>query len=235
MERAEHPVGRLDERDGSASHVESGKSLRNTLSNSSRRPPAISTPVGPPPTTTTPSIDRVGRRAGAGALEPAEQDGRAGAARRAGTSAGRRARRRRRRRTRADRAGGDDEVVVVEQPVVADRHGAAVEVDSGDLAEPKRIDGCAARKMPPDGKAMSSASRPAVATWYSSGWKVWKLLASTSVTSTSDPARPLAARIPPNPEPMMTTRAGDHRRQASDRPTCRESRKRSADLWRTSA
>ena len=34
--------------------------------------------------------------------------------------------------------------------------------------------------MPRIGWAISSPSRPAVATWYSNGWNVWKLLASIS-------------------------------------------------------
>ena len=44
-----------------------------------------------------------------------------------------------------------------------------------------------------------------MATWYSSGWNVWKLLASTSVTSTGAPSRPRAAARPPKPAPTTTT------------------------------
>ena len=45
-----------------------------------------------------------------------------------------------------------------------------------------------------------------MATWYRRGWKVWKLLASTSVTSTGTSRRPLTALRPPKPAPMTTTR-----------------------------
>src|SRR6476469_781870 len=55
------------------------------------------------------------------------------------------------------------------------------------------------------GNAMSSPSRPAVATWYSSGWNVWWLRASSTVTSTGASRRWRAAARPPNPAPTTTT------------------------------
>src|SRR4051794_8655438 len=63
---------------------------------------------------------------------------------------------------------------------------------------------------------MSSPSSPAVATWYSSGWKVWKLLLSTMVTSTGARRSARAAARPPNPAPTITTR---WRLTAQSRPT----------------
>src|SRR3954447_5475594 len=53
--------------------------------------------------------------------------------------------------------------------------------------------------------AMSSGARLDVATWYSSGEKVWKLCRSTTVTSTGTCASALAAASPPKPAPTITT------------------------------
>ena len=46
------------------------------------------------------------------------------------------------------------------------------------------------------GEAISGAERPAVATWYSSGWKRWWLRRSTRVISTFSSRRPRAAARP---------------------------------------
>ena len=59
----------------------------------------------------------------------------------------------------------------------------------------------AARK----GNAMSAGSIPAVASWYNSGWNVWKLFASMRVTWKSVDANSCAAARPANPAPTMTT------------------------------
>src|SRR5690606_16909106 len=54
--------------------------------------------------------------------------------------------------------------------------------------------------------ATSPLSSAAVATWYRSGWNVWKLLRSISSTSTGAWRKPLAAWRPPKPAPTMITR-----------------------------
>src|SRR5207247_354012 len=55
------------------------------------------------------------------------------------------------------------------------------------------------------GQAMSEGLRPAVATWYSSGWNRWKLRRSTTVTSTGTRASACAAVSPPKPAPTIST------------------------------
>src|SRR5712692_7308585 len=55
------------------------------------------------------------------------------------------------------------------------------------------------------GAAISGADRPAVATWYRSGWNTWWLRRSRSVTSTGARARARAARRPAKPPPAITT------------------------------
>ena len=52
---------------------------------------------------------------------------------------------------------------------------------------------------------MSPGFRPAVATWYSSGWKVLYACRSTSVMSTGARCSALTAERPPKPPPRMTT------------------------------
>src|SRR5438552_7715064 len=61
-------------------------------------------------------------------------------------------------------------------------------------------------KMPRTDWAMSEGFRPAVATWYSRGWNTWWLRRSTIVTSTGWRTRRVAAPMPPNPAPTITTR-----------------------------
>src|SRR5207245_1337634 len=55
------------------------------------------------------------------------------------------------------------------------------------------------------GTAISPAESPAVATWYSSGWKVWWFLRSTTVTRTGSLPSARAAFSPPNPAPSTST------------------------------
>src|SRR5688572_30288564 len=52
---------------------------------------------------------------------------------------------------------------------------------------------------------MFAGERPPVATWYSRGWKRWKLRRSTSVTSTGASFSPRATASPPKPPPTITT------------------------------
>ena len=54
--------------------------------------------------------------------------------------------------------------------------------------------------------AISPGGRIPAATWYSSGWNRWWLVRSTTVTSTSAPARARVAFNPPKPLPITTTR-----------------------------
>src|SRR6185369_11061341 len=69
----------------------------------------------------------------------------------------------------------------------------------------------APRRMWRSGAAMSVAERPAVATWYSSGWKTWWFRRSSSVTRAGAPARAWAAVRPPKPPPTITTCGGTRR------------------------
>src|SRR5690606_21602478 len=55
------------------------------------------------------------------------------------------------------------------------------------------------------GAAMSGADRPAVATWYSSGWNRWWLPRSTRVMRTAAFASARVAHRPAKPPPMTTT------------------------------
>src|SRR5687767_10053726 len=63
----------------------------------------------------------------------------------------------------------------------------------------------ARRRIQRIGAPISAGDRPAVATWYSNGWKTWWLRRSTSVTRTGLPRRVWAALSPPNPPPTITT------------------------------
>lgn len=56
------------------------------------------------------------------------------------------------------------------------------------------------------GSAISPGESPAVATWYKSGWNVWKFLRSITVICSGALAKERAALRPPNPAPIMTTR-----------------------------
>src|ERR1700751_2527301 len=56
------------------------------------------------------------------------------------------------------------------------------------------------------GAAISPGDSPAVATWYSNGWKVWWFLRSTMMIWTGSPSKPRAALRPPKPPPTITTR-----------------------------
>src|SRR5690349_3192081 len=56
------------------------------------------------------------------------------------------------------------------------------------------------------GAAIAGADRPAVATWYSSGWNRWWLVRSTSVMSTAASPSARVASSPPKPQPTMTMR-----------------------------
>src|SRR5690348_6940526 len=56
------------------------------------------------------------------------------------------------------------------------------------------------------GAAISPGERPAVATWYRSGWNVWKFLRSMTVICTGALAKARAAFKPPKPAPTLTTR-----------------------------
>ena len=53
------------------------------------------------------------------------------------------------------------------------------------------------RRIERSGWAISPGDRAPVATWYSSGWKRWKLRRSTSVTLTSGSMPRLAGRVEP--------------------------------------
>src|SRR5258706_5240624 len=55
------------------------------------------------------------------------------------------------------------------------------------------------------GAAMSAGFRPAVATWYRSGWNRWWFERSTSVTRTGARASARAAVSPPKPPPTIAT------------------------------
>src|ERR1041385_533532 len=56
------------------------------------------------------------------------------------------------------------------------------------------------------GPEIEGVASPAVATWYSSGWKRWWLVRSTSVISTGAPSSARTASMPPKPQPTTTTR-----------------------------
>ena len=55
------------------------------------------------------------------------------------------------------------------------------------------------------GGAISPEEMMPVATWYSSGWNRWCVVLAMILMSTSARLRVLAAVNPPNPDPMMTT------------------------------
>ena len=188
-----------------------GKSFASTRSYSSRSAPAISTPVGPPPHTTT-SRAAVGHggRIGSSSLEAVEHVGpqpqgvvevleREGVLDDPGHV-----------EVVRHGAGGDHEHVV-DEPRRRRRGRPGVRRGRSPSRGP-----CARRRCLAGGdragrsrgwRGRRSRSRgPAVATWYSSGWNVWKLLASTSVTSTGAPSRPRATARPPKPAPTTTTR-----------------------------
>ena len=102
-------------------------------------------------------------------------------------------------------AGGDDQVVVGQR---ARRRPDALRARRIDARPPRRAAWSrwrCLRNRWRTGAAMAGAARPAVATWYSSGWNRWWLVRSTSVMSTGRLRRARAASRPPKPQPMMRT------------------------------
>ena len=177
------------------------------MANSSASAPAVSTPVGPPPTTTkvsSPSADR--RPVGVGRLEALDDvvpqpHG-------VGQRVEREAVLGRAGRAEVGDRGAAGQHEVVERAAGRGRRAAtvrAVPVDAGDRRPAGSARSAGGGTGPRTTWATSAAFRPAVATWYRSGWKVWKLLRSTSVMSTGRPARRRATSIPPNPAPTTTT------------------------------